>query len=141
MKKFLIILNLVAFLTINSAFAAGMVYDPTEFSSNKGFKASDVNQIPSTKEINSNIKSMTTLAQDSVSAQSDNFNNALFELDNAQVSIRNELLDYKAKYQEVDTQYKLIKEQRKVLSKQIKDVEKRIKSIENSKNHIRKTMI
>ena len=69
------------------------------------------------------------------------FNNALFELDTAQVNIRNQLLDYKAKYQEIDTQYKLIKEQRKVLGSQIKSIEKQIKNIEKSKNNIRKTMI
>jgi len=136
MKKIFIMLSMLIFGAIQ-VYADGMVYDPTEYSSS----ATDVKEIPSNAEISSNIKSTANYAQETVSGQSENFNNALFQLDSAQVNIRNELLDYKAKYQELDTQYKLIKEQRRVLGKQIKNVEKKVKAIEKSKNHIRKTMI
>lgn len=72
---------------------------------------------------------------------SSNYNNALFELDSAQVNLRNELLDCKAQYQEIDTQYRLIKEQRRNLADLIRAKEQQIKNIETSKNNIRKTMI
>lgn len=126
MKKNFIISLFAIFMVAGCAMANGMVFDPTQYSSTS---------------ISGNIKTQSNLAQSALSDQSGNFNNALFELDAAQVNMRNELLDYKAKYQEVDTQYQLIKEQRKVLGNQIKEVEKRIKDIERSKSQIRKTMI
>ncbi len=141
MRKLLLSIFLITFFSVNSAYSAGMVYDPSEFVIDE--KTNDMGSVklPDNDEISSNIKISTRLAQETVSQQSDNFNNALFELDSAQVNIRNELLDYKAKYQEVDTQYQLIKEQRKVLAEQIRNVEKRVRDIERSKNQIRKTMI
>ena len=70
-----------------------------------------------------------------------NMQSAILELDNAQVDVRNDLLNLKAKYSDVDAQYNLIKNERKVLSKQIKTTEKRIKQIENAKERIRKNII
>ena len=49
-----------------------------------------------------------------------NMQSAILELDNAQVDVRNDLLNLKAKYSDVDAQYNLIKNERKVLNKQIK---------------------
>lgn len=137
MKKNLLILSILLGMTTGLAFADGMVFDPTEYQATTAKKGS----IQSNSSIETSTKASSTYAQDAVSGQSSNFNNALFELDSAQVNIRNELLEYKAKYQEVDTQYKLIKEQRKVLDNQIKTIERRINEIERSKNQIRKTMI
>ena len=67
--------------------------------------------------------------------------NAILELDNAQVDVRNELLNYKAKYSDVDAQYKLIKSERSALAKQVKATEKRIKQIDKAKEKIRKNMM
>lgn len=171
MKKNFLIFSLIMLLTSGSVFAAGMVFDPTEYSSATTvtpatksnvsyatstkavsestpaiYSAPKTNPVASSKSIsnktiNSDIQSNSNIAQNAISGQSSSFNNALFELDTAQVNLRNELLEHKSKYQEVDTQYKLIKEQRKVLNSQIKTIENRIKDIENSKNKIRKTMI
>lgn len=71
----------------------------------------------------------------------DNIQNAILELDNAQVGIRNDLLNYKAKYADVDAQYKLIKNERNMLNNQIKTIERRIKNIDKAKDRIRKNMI
>ena len=144
MKKNLLILALFTALTTGMAFADGMVFDPTEFDINTETtptKAVTKPDMGSNAKIESGIKEASSYSQNSVSGQSSSFDNALFELDSAQVNIRNELLDYKAKYQEVDTQYQLIKEQRRVLAEQIKSVEKRIRDIEKSKSQIRKSMI
>ncbi len=146
MKKNFIISVLALFVTTSCAFANGMVFDPTTYTPPTQVKSTKpatntTAQLQANKSITSNIQKQSNLAQDALSEQSTNFNNALFELDSAQVNLRNELLEYKSKYQEIDTQYQLIREQRKVLDKQVKAVEKRIKDIEKSKSQIRKTMI
>src|SRR5574344_2007855 len=74
-------------------------------------------------------------------AGNSNIQNAILELDNAQVGIRNDLLNYKAKYSDVDAQYKLIKNERTMLGKQVKSIEKRIKEIDRAKDKIRKNML
>lgn len=146
MKKILFILAML-FIGANTVWANGMVFDPTEYPAIEEIPVSKTVTEPSpaqsqaNKTIINDIKESSTISQDAVSNQNGNFNNALFELDSAQVNIRNQLLEYQAKYQEVDTQYRLIKEQRKVLASQIKAIKNRIKSIEKSKENIRKTMI
>jgi len=143
MKKNFILSILALFVVSGVVMANGMVFDPTEYSVTKPATntTQTTAQLQANKNITTNIQKQSNLAQDALSEQSTNFNNALFELDSAQVNLRNELLEYKSKYQEIDTQYQLIKEQRKVLEKQVKSVEKRIKDIERSKSQIRKTMI
>ena len=71
----------------------------------------------------------------------DKMQNAILDLDNAQVEVRNELLNYKAKYSDVDAQYQLIKAERKALDKQVRSIERRIKQIDKSKENIRKHMM
>ena len=83
---------------------------------------------------------VVTSNQNAQTQQNNNLQNALFELDSAQVEVRNQLLDAKAKYAEVDNQFKLIKDQRKMQKKVVKDYEKRIKTIESTKEKIRNTM-
>ncbi len=70
-----------------------------------------------------------------------NIQNAILQLDNAQVDIRNDLLNSKTKYADVDAQYKLIKTERKALKKQVNTIEKRIKEIDKAKEKIRKNML
>ena len=66
--------------------------------------------------------------------------NAILQLDNAQVDIRTELMNAKTRYTEVDAQYKAIKAERKAIKKQVNSVEKRIKNIDHAKEKIRKNM-
>ena len=70
-----------------------------------------------------------------------NIQNAIQQLDNAQIDIRNDLLNVKTKYADVDAQYKLIKTERTALRKQVRSVEKRIKEIDKAKEKIRKNML
>ncbi len=70
-----------------------------------------------------------------------NIQNAISQLENAQVDIRNDLLNCKTKYADVDAQYKLIKAERASLKKQVRTVEKRIRDIERAKEKIRKNML
>ena len=70
-----------------------------------------------------------------------NIQNAISQLENAQIDIRNELLNCKTKYADVDAQYKLIKSERASLKKQVRMVEKRIKDIDKAKERIRQNML
>lgn len=138
MKKKIILLFVLAFTAL-SAYSDGLVYDPTEYQSSVS-KTAEKSAANTAKSIENKTHEAAFQAKKSLSSQSANFDNALYELDSAQVNIRNELLEYQSKYQEIDTQYKLIKEQRRVLAEQIKEINRKVNAIEKSKNQIRKTM-
>ena len=63
---------------------------------------------------------------------------AITQLDNAQVEVRNQLLNYRTTYAEIDGKYQTTKAERKAAKKKIKQAEKQIKNMENAKNKIRK---
>ena len=63
---------------------------------------------------------------------------AILQIDNAQVEVRNNLLNYKNKYSEVDARYQAVKEERKAAKKQVKQAEKKIKNLDRAKEKIRK---
>ena len=128
MKK--IIFTLGLFLAINSAvYADGNAFTPlnfndTTFGKTNSFEAKTINAIAEAEAIgNGNIQ------------------NAISQLENAQVDIRNELLNCKTKIADVDAQYKLIKAERAALKKQVRTVENRIKDIDRAKERIRKNML
>ena len=125
MKKSILTLGLICALT-GIAYADGNAFTPLNFNDTSygTTKAnSAVNTIPDEAIGNSNIQ------------------NAIQQLDNAQVDIRNELLNVKTKYADVDAQYKLVKSERATLKKQVRSVEKRIKEIDKAKEKIRKNML
>ena len=62
-------------------------------------------------------------------------------MENAQIDIRNDLLNCKTKFADVDAQYKLVKAERTALKKQVKSIEKRIKDLDRAKERIRKNML
>lgn len=70
-----------------------------------------------------------------------NIQSAISQLENAQVDIRNDLINCRTKFADVDAQYKLIKAERDSLKKQIKTIEKRLNDIDNAKERIRKNML
>ena len=78
--------------------------------------------------------------QQTTTVESGNLQNALIQLDSAQVEIRNQLIQYKSEYTDIDNQYKAIKEQRALKAKQVKETEKKIKSLDQTKEKIRKNM-
>ena len=63
---------------------------------------------------------------------------AILQLDNAEVDVRNKLLNYRANYAEIDGKYQTTKEERKAAKKKIKQAEKQIKNMESAKKKIRK---
>ena len=136
------ILALSLFLTLacsTAAFADGNAFTPLNFDN-----ASYTNSSVRTSATLTDSSSATTLSGNAVTQEvtgSSDMQDAILKLDNAQVDVRNDLLNIKAKYADIDAQYKTIKNERKALNKQLKATEKRIKQIEKAKEKIRKNMI
>ncbi|MBR1754532.1 hypothetical protein IJ732_06825 [bacterium] len=130
MKKFTqLMLSLAVVAALNNAVMAdGNAFTPLDFDKTTSSSAS-ANSTPT----------VDATASDAIG--NENIQNAILQLDNAQVGIRNDLINYKAKYADVDAQYKLIKNERAVLKKQVRSIEKRIKSIDRSKEKLRRSMI
>ena len=130
MKKTMLVLSLSVLLS-SAAYADGNAFTPLNFNDTSygtptptSMGAQAINAIAESEAIgNGNIQ------------------NAISQLENAQVDIRNDLLNCKTKYADVDAQYKLIKTERAALKKQVKTVERRIKEIERAKEKIRKNML
>ena len=121
-----------------SVLADGNAFTPLNFD--------DVSYSPNQTVASVSTKSApatTTAAPQSVEDISGNSNmqNAILQLDNAQVEVRNELLNYKTKYSEIDAQYKQVKAERQSMQKLVKSTEKRIKQLDKAKENIRKNMI
>lgn len=152
-KQLRVFLTLAVFSTVvNVAMADGNAFTPLNFDdpSIASPKMTPVSTpAPSKNPVSSAFSKMlpskdvapVEAASGEVPIGNGNIQNAILELDNAQVGIRNELLNYKAKYADVDAQYKLIKNERNILGRQVKDTERRIRNIDRAKDKIRKNMI
>lgn len=128
MKKILTVLGL-ALLINSAAYADGNAFTPLNFNDT----AYKTNASYTTQAAN--------IASDVEAVGNGNIQNAISQLENAQVDIRNDLLNCKTKYADVDAQYKLVKAERAALKKQTKAVEKRIKEIDKAKEKIRRNML
>ena len=129
MKKLLLTFGLIMACS-GVVFADGNAFTPLNFNDTQYGN-------PSSAPAASN----TTAAFDTEATGNSNIQNAIQQLDNAQIDIRNDLLNSKTKFADVDAQYKLIKSERETLKKQIRSVEKRIKEIDKAKEKIRKNML
>ena len=130
MKKTMLVLSLSLILS-NAAYADGNAFTPLNF-----------NDTAYDKPVPTSLSGQTINAiAESEAIGNGNIQNAISQLENAQVDIRNDLLNCKTKYADIDAQYKLIKAERAALKKQVKTVEKRIKEIERAKERIRKNML
>ncbi len=136
----------------NIAFADGNAFTPLNFddASYAAPKAAPAAAKPESSNPFADAFSKVMPKKDAASAATttgeipignDNIQNAILELDNAQVGIRNDLLNYKAKYADIDAQYKLIKNERSMLHKQVVQIERRIKNIDRAKEKIRRNML
>lgn len=152
-KNTKLVIALAVFATVsNFAYADGNAFTPLNFndSSYSAPKAAPTAQKTSANPISNAISKVmpvksnptnVNLAPGEVPIGNDNIQNAILELDNAQVGIRNDLLNYRAKYADVDAQYKLIKNERAMLHRQVVSIERRIKNIDRAKEKIRRNML
>ena len=129
MKKIVLTLS-VLFAFSGLAFADGNAFTPLNF-----------NDTTYGTPSSTTAKGAVNVISEGDAVGNGNIQNAIQQLDNAQIDIRNELLNVKTKYADVDAQYKLIKTERASLKKQVRSVEKRIKEIDKAKEKIRKNMI
>ena len=129
MKKTIMALTAM-FVCAGAVLADGNAFTPLDFNDTQySSQSTTYTQAPMAKGV------VETEAVGNPSMQ-----NAILQLDNAQVDIRTELMNSKTRYAEVDAQYKAIKAERKALKKQVNSVERRIKNIEKTKETIRKNM-
>jgi chromosome segregation ATPase len=125
MKKIVLTLGIIAAFS-GMAYADGNAFTPLNFNDT---------------EYGNTVKSNSNVISTEEATGNGNIQNAIQQLDNAQIDIRNELLNVKTKYADVDAQYKLIKTERATLKKQVRAVEKRIKELDKAKEKIRKNML
>lgn len=156
-NKYKIILSLAIFTAVsNFALADGNAFTPLNFDDSSAISVPPkvttqaASATPKTNPISNAFSKVLPAKKDAAVAGTnsgeipignDNIQNAILELDNAQVGIRNDLLNYKAKYADVDAQYKLIKNERSMLHKQVVSIERRIRNIDRAKERIRKNML
>ena len=127
MKKIVLTMSIL-FAFTGIVFADGNAFTPLDFNDTSYGKTN-------------NTQSVVNTVSEGEAIGNGNIQNAIQQLDNAQIDIRNDLLNVKTKYADVDAQYKLIKSERASLKKQVRAVEKRIKEIDKAKEKIRKNML
>ena len=136
MKRVVLTLGLLTAINC-AAFADGNAFTPLTFTDTHYGNPSS--STAKTTAATRSAPAATSMDGDAVG--NGNIQNAILQLDNAQVDIRNDLLNCKTKYADVDAQYKLVKTERKALKKQVSTIEKRIKEIDKAKEKIRKNML
>ena len=105
MKKTILTLCVI-FAFSGIAFADGNAFTPLNFNDTSyGTTSSTASSSTATQKGAVNVVSDEAVGNG-------NIQNAIQQLDNAQIDIRNELLNVKTKYADVDAQYKLIKTER-----------------------------
>ena len=130
MKKIVMTLALSLVIT-GVAYADGNAFTPLNFNDTSYGSPVNTSYSAQTNKVLSDIEAIGN----------GNIQNAISQLENAQIDIRNDLLNCKTKFADVDAQYKLIKTERAALKKQINTVEKRIKELDKAKEKIRKNML
>lgn len=128
MKRFILALGFIVAVS-SAAYADGSAFTPLNFDDTSYGNTTSAPIAPSAGP----------LSDEAIG--NGNIQNAISQLENAQVDIRNDLLNCKTKYADVDAQYKLIKAERESLKKQIRSVERRIKDIDKAKERIKKNML
>lgn len=132
MKKYHAIFCGILISTVCSSFACASEFMPLNFE-DATYSSTEI--IAAVETVPSSQSNTT----DAIGSQ--NMQSAISKLDNAQVEVRNELLNYKSQYAEVDAKYNTIKAERAKLIKQIRASEKKINQLDKTKEKIRKNMV
>ncbi len=135
-----IIISAMMMITFSCAANAGNVFTPLNFDNAQYTSSSSGTKIAAdTTSIRTSAKQTATVIGETTGGK--NMQTAITELDNAQVEVRNELLNYKTKYSEVDARYNAVKTERSNLAKQIRACERKIRRLDNAKEKIRRNMV
>ena len=134
MKKFSLLLGLIL-VTCTIACAETTSFTPLNFDESNAVKT----PVTTTSKTVSGVEGKGTDLLDPAQVTGGaKMQDAILQIDNAQVEVRNKLLNYKANYAEIDSKYETTKAQRKAAKKQIKQAEKKIKNLDKAKDKIRK---
>lgn len=136
MKKILKIFagTLCAMVILMGTAMAEPTFTPLNFDDSSAVKPATTKTTTST----SATPKGTDLLSPSQVVAGQKMHNSILDIDNAQIELRNKLLNYKTQYAEVDSRYQSTKEERKAAKKQVKYAEKKIKNLDNAKKKIRK---
>lgn len=134
MKKFILTLSIIIAAS-GIVLADGSAFTPLNFNDTEYSGSSSSNGTTVVK----NTNSYDDIDMEAIG--NENIQSAIQQLDNAQMDIRNDLLNLKTKYADVDAQFKLIKNERNALKRQITSIERRIKDIDRAKEKIRQNML
>lgn len=127
----------ISILSVGAAFAE-TTFTPLNFDESNAVKA----PATTTSRTVSGVQAKSTDLLDPAQVTGGtNMQNAILQIDNAQVEVRNNLLNYKAKYSEIDAKYNTTKAERAAMRKQIRQAEKKIKNLDKAKNTIRKNFM
>ena len=134
MKK-LLFYSVITALTIQCTFALDTVFDSmdkaTEVKLAPAIKTAQANQ---TKKVNSTYKTTTN------SIKEEKFNNALVNLDDAQVELRQELATVTSKYNVALQEKEKAVQNCKALKKEINAINKKMRNVDKSKKMINKNL-
>ncbi len=129
-------MSLVALLVSSSmVLADGVSFTPLNFDDSNSVKS----PVTTTSKTVSGVEGKKTDLLDPAQVTGGTkMQDAILQIDNAQVEVRNKLLNYKSEFAEIDSKYESIKAQRKAARKQVKQAEKKIKNLDKAKDKIRK---
>lgn len=134
LTKFIAFLVFAAFST-GFAAAETTTFTPLNFDDSNAVKAPATTTLKTVSGVEAKGTDLLDPAQVTGGTK---MQNAILQIDNAQVEVRNNLLNYRTKYAEIDSRYNAVKVERKNAKKQIRQAEKKIKNLDKAKNKIRK---
>ncbi len=129
--------GILATMILNTgiAFAETTQFTPLNFDESNAIKAPATTTSTTVSGVEAKGSDLLDPAQVTGGAK---MQSAILQIDNAQVEVRNNLLNYRTQYAEVDARYQKAKEERRAAKKQISQAEKKIKNLDKAKNKIRK---
>ncbi len=132
MKKALLY-TFVLFMTIQASYAMDTVFDSMD-------KATEVKLQPAVNTTSSTSTTSVNSTYRSTTLKEQKFNNALINLDDAQVELRQELAVVTSKYNEALNEKERVEANCKALKKEIKAINKKMKNVDKSKKMINKNL-
>ena len=135
-SKLFAILFGMAVIASNTAMAESAQFTPLNFNDSTAIRTSSTSSSSTASQAIPTDKN--ALLDPSQVTGGSKMQNAILQLDNAQIEVRNQLLQSKTTYTEVDSRLKATKAERKAAKRKMKQAEKRIKNIEKAKVKIRK---
>ena len=132
MKKILVY-TFVLFMTLQATYAMDTVFDSMD-------KATEVKLQPAVNTTKTSTTTNVNSTYRATTLKEQKFNNALVNLDDAQVELRQELAEATAKYNQAVAEKDKMVANCKSIKKEIKEINKKMKNVEKSKKMINKNL-